>query len=184
MDKLEKYINDNRDAFDDEPLEGHFQRFDEKLKQLNQTQKRPVPSFLFLKIASVLVIVLLSANLIFSLLRKTPEKEMESLASKEMNDAVHFYSVKISSGMNQLNNLAGQGIGSEKEVSQLKKEMEEMDLLFQSLQNEYSANPNDERIINAMIEHYQTKLNIINRIKSDLENIKQIKNKNHENINL
>jgi hypothetical protein len=67
---------------------------------------------------------------------------------------------------------------------QLKKEMDEMDHLYQELQKEYSENPNDERVINAMIEYYQTKLNIINTIKTDLENVKSIKNKNHENTQL
>jgi hypothetical protein len=56
--------------------------------------------------------------------------------------------------------------------------------LYQDLQKEYSKNPNDERIVSAMIEYYQTKLNIINTIKSDLENVKSIKNKNNENTEL
>jgi hypothetical protein len=67
---------------------------------------------------------------------------------------------------------------------QLNKEMDEMDHLYQDLQKEYTKNPNDERVINAMIEYYQTKLNIINTIKTDLEYIKTIKNKNHENTQL
>ena len=86
--------------------------------------------------------------------------------------------------MSQLKQLADRGIGSEAELTQVRKEMDEMDKLHQDLQKEYSENPNDERVINAMIEYYQTKLNIINTIQTDLENAKTIKNKSHENTKL
>ena len=41
-------------------------------------------------------------------------------------------------------------------------EMKSMDSVYVSLQKELKANPNDERIINAMIEHYQTKIEVMN----------------------
>jgi len=80
--------------------------------------------------------------------------------------------------------MAGEGIGSQKELVQIKHELSEMDSLFVNLQAEYKANPNDERIINAMIEYYQTKLDIVNTIKTDLENVKNLKNKKHENTEI
>ncbi len=43
-----------------------------------------------------------------------------------------------------------------------------MDSVYVSLQKELKANPNDERIINAMIEHYQTKLDVMTYIVSQL----------------
>jgi hypothetical protein len=58
----------------------------------------------------------------------------------------------------------------------LMKEMKSMDSTYVSLQKELKANPNDERIINAMIEHYQTKLEVMTYIVSQL---KTIRNDNH-----
>ena len=101
-----------------------------------------------------------------------------------MAETATFYTTRINSGMSQLKQLADKGIGSEAELAQIKMEMDEMDHLHQDLQKEYSENPNDERVINAMIEYYQTKLNIINTIKTDLENAKTIKNKSHETTKL
>ena len=101
-----------------------------------------------------------------------------------MDETARFYTVRITSGLSQLQQMADQGIGTTQDLAQVKKEMEEMDRLHQDLQKEYSNNPNDERVINAMIEYYQTKLDIINTIKSDLEKVKSIKNKNHENTKL
>jgi hypothetical protein len=59
---------------------------------------------------------------------------------------------------------------------ELMKEMKSMDSVYVSLQKELKANPNDERIINAMIEHYQTKLEVMTYI---VDQLKTIKNDNH-----
>jgi hypothetical protein len=54
----------------------------------------------------------------------------------------------------------------------LLKEMKSMDSVYVSLQKELKANPNDERIINAMIEHYQTKLEVMTYIVNQLKAIR------------
>lgn len=184
MDKLEKIFSENRDAFEEEPLEGHFDRFETKLDQYNPVKKRKLNAWPFLKIASVLIIVLLFANLLIYVIPGKKANNIRQFANSELNETANFYTVRINSGLSQLKRMADQGIGSEQELLQVKKEMDEMDKLYQDLQKEYSKNPNDERVVNAMIEYYQTKLNIINTIKSDLENVKTLKNKNHENTQL
>jgi hypothetical protein len=184
MDKLDKLFYGQRDEFEEEPLEGHFDRFESKLNHYHTVKKRNLITWPFLKIASLLIILLLSANLFIHLLPAKTEKNPPRFANSELNETANFYSIRINSGMSQLQQMADRGIGSEPELKQVKKEMDEMDLLYQDLQKEYSKNPNDERVVNAMIEYYQTKLNIINTIKSDLEKVKTIKNKNHENKEL
>ena len=183
MDKLDKIFKEQRDAFDEEPLEGHFQRFEEKLQQFHSKKRFQLKSWPFLKIASVLIILLLSANLVIYML---PDKKINlpQYANKELNETANFYTVKINSGIVQLKQMADQGIGSEQELTIVRKELEEMDQQLQDLQKEYSKNPDDERVVNSLIEYYQTKLNIINTIKTDLENIKSLKNSNHENSQL
>ena len=62
-------------------------------------------------------------------------------------------------------------------------EMRSMDSVYLQLQKELRANPNDERIINAMIEHYQTKLEVMTYIVNQLKTIRnenQIKNANED----
>lgn len=184
MDKLDKIFKDHREAFDEEPQEGHFLRFEGKLEQYHKREKISIKSWPYLKIASVVIIVLLSANLVIYLLPDKKAKHEKQYASKELNETANFYTVKINSGIAQLKQMADQGIGSEQELIIVKKELEEMDQQFQDIQDEYSKNPDDERVVNALIEYYQTKLNIINTIKTDLENIKSLKNKNHENTQL
>ena len=54
-----------------------------------------------------------------------------------------------------------------------------MDSLMKQLQRDLKTNPGDERIINAMISHYQMKLGVMNQILDQLENI----NNNHQSSN-
>ncbi len=60
-------------------------------------------------------------------------------------------------------------------------EMKSMDSVYVSLQKELKANPDDERIINAMIEHYQTKLEIMTYIVNQLKTIRNDNQNNTEN---
>jgi lipid II:glycine glycyltransferase (peptidoglycan interpeptide bridge formation enzyme) len=57
----------------------------------------------------------------------------------------------------------------------LEKEMKSMDSIYVQLQKDLKANPDDERIINAMIEHYQTKVEVMNYI---INQLKVIRNEN------
>lgn len=184
MNKLEKLFKDQREVFDEEPLEGHFQRFEQKLDRYHSRKTASLRTWPFLRIASLVIIVLLSANLFVHLLPGKAENKNKLFANTEMNETALFYTTRINSGLSHLQQMANQGIGSNLELTQVKKELNEMDMLYQDLRKEYSQNPNDERVVQAMIEYYQTKLNIISRIKSDLENVKSIKNKNNENKEL
>jgi hypothetical protein len=63
----------------------------------------------------------------------------------------------------------------------LMKEMKSMDSTYVALQKELKANPNDERIINAMIEHYQTKLEVMSYIVNQLKSIRNDNQNKKEN---
>ena len=180
MDIWDKIIGERRHEFEEEPKEGHFDRFSEKLRVQKSKSKAPKISA-FLKIAAVLIIILLSANLIAYFRNPRKESKVAQVTKNDLGEASFYYTSKINNGIRDLEKMAGEGIGSPKEIVQIKHELSEMDSLFVNLRQEYKANPNDERIINAMIEYYQTKLDIVNTIKTDLENVKNLKRKDNEN---
>ena len=72
-------------------------------------------------------------------------------------------------------------INNPEQKEMLMNEMKSMDSVYVSLQKELKANPNDERIINAMIEHYQTKLEVMNYIVNQLKTIRNDNQNNTEN---
>ncbi|HEY3389702.1 MAG TPA: hypothetical protein VGK38_09040 [Prolixibacteraceae bacterium] len=180
MDELDKIIIENRHEFEEEPQDRHLDRFAERLK-LEEPKRKGLQPASFLKVAAVLVIILLSADLYVHFRNPKSEVKETAAAKSDLGEASFYYTNSINNGIRDLEKMASEGIGSHKELAQIKHELSEMDSLFVNLQAEYKANPNDERIINAMIEYYQTKLDIVNTIKTDLENVKHLKSKKHEN---
>ena len=187
-DNIEEIILNNlKELNDSEPLDGHFERFQAKLN--NQNKKRKFNLSIVWKVAAAVVFVLLAvnqANIYFS-----HDKQNENLAtnnsgfslasvSPEYKEVEFYYTNAINVGLNQWNNLKTDGFISETEQEMMNTELAEFEARFKNLQTDLAANPNDERVINAMLEYYQSKLEIINMIVNKLQEVKQEKNKSHE----
>ncbi len=188
-DNIEEIILNNlKELNDHEPMDGHFERFQAKL---NKQNKRKLITFsLVWKVAAAVVFVLMAvnqANIYFS-----PEKQNENLTannseftlssvSPEYKEVEFYYTNAISVGLNQWNTLKDDGFISEPEQGLMNFELSEFEVRFKTLQTDLAANPNDERVINAMLEYYQAKLEIINMIVTKLQEVKQQKNINNEN---
>ena len=194
-DYIEKIILDNLDELNDnEPQEGHFERFEQKLKR--QNKKKIISLNLVLKVAAVVVFALLAANQafiyfssenqtsIFTALNKSEKEKTKEVTlasvSPEYEEVEFYYSNAINVGLNQWDKMVEAGMISEDEQKMMDNELSEFENVFDKLQNDLQTSPNDERVINAMLEYYQTKLSVINMIVNKLEEVKQKRNKNHE----
>jgi len=182
MNKLEKQIRANRQKFDSqEPSAGHLERFEQKLhKQPSRFLFSRIPYAL--KAAVVLLLVALSSILIYEQARiyYTNQRVVSSQAiSAEFGEAKFYYTTLINNKYQEINRL---NIDDPKHNEILMSELKEMDKLFHSLQKDFQSNPNDQRVINAMISHYQLKLEIMSQIIKQLEEVNQVNNKykNHE----
>ena len=188
-DNIEEMILNNlKELNDSEPLDGHFERFQAKLNR--QNTKKKINFSLVWKVAAAVVFVLLAVNqakIYFS-----PDKQNENLAtnnsgfslasvSPEYKEVEFYYTNAINVGLNQWENLKTDGFISETEQEMMNTELAEFEERFKTLQTDLAANPNDERVINAMLEYYQAKLEIINMIVNKLQEVKQLKNIKHEN---
>ena len=184
-DELERLIINNRNSIqDDEPLEGHFERFEARLQKASKPTLK-VNFRPFLKIAAIVVFALLAVNQMRIWL--TPEKnETLSLGSisEEYREVEFYYTNAIQVGMNQWEKLSAEGFISVTEQEMMQKEQQEFDQMYQKLQEELKANPDDERVINAMLEYYQARMNIINLIINKLQEVKQQKNNRNHEINI
>jgi len=188
-DNIEEIILNNlKELNDNEPMEGHFERFQAKLNK--QNKRKPFTFSLIWKVAAAVVFVLMAVNQAY--IYFSPEKQNENLAinnsefslssvSPEYKEVEFYYTNAISVGLNQWNNLKTDGFISETEQDLMNTELTEFEERFKTLQTDLAANPNDERVINAMLEYYQAKLEIINMIVNKLQEVKQQKNMQHEN---
>ena len=91
-----------------------------------------------------------------------------------------YYTNAINVGLNQWEKLVSEGLISEEEQQMMDSELNEFEQIFEKLQGDLATSPNDERVINAMLEYYQTKLSLIHMIIEKLEEVKQKTNTSHE----
>lgn len=184
-DELERILINNRHLIqDEEPMEGHFERFEARLQKSSKTRKvilfRPL-----LRIAAIVVFVLLAVNQ--ARIYLTPEKKQDltlGSLSPEYKEVEFYYTNAIDVGMTQWNKLNKEGFVSEAEQQMMLEEQQEFDRMYKKLQQDLQSNPNDERVINAMLEYYQARMNVINLIINKLQEVKQKKNNKSHEINI
>jgi hypothetical protein len=180
-DELEKLILNNRSHFqDEEPPEGHFERFEAKLQKASKPTRKINFQPIF-KIAAVVVFVLLAVNQarIYFFPEKQDTLSLGSI-SEEYREVEFYYTNAIQLGMNQWAKFKDEGLISKEEDEMMKKEQAEFDQMYQKLIIDLKANPDDERVINAMIEYYQARMNVITLIINKLNEVKQQKYENNE----
>lgn len=184
MNNLEKHIQTNRDRIDSyEPSEGHMDRFRGKLSPAVSFYSR-IPYGL--KVAAVLLLVAVSSVLIYEQAKFyyiSRQQPIEKIIPDEFGEAQIYYTSLISKKYSEIDRLNISDPG-QKEI--LMKELKEMDRLFHFLQKDLQTYPTDERILSAMITHYQLKLEIMGQIVQQLENVNKTKStfKSHENTEI
>jgi len=178
MKNIEDLIRQNRDLFEDkEPSEGHFDRFSVKLEiRCNaKANKRSIVPYL-LRAAVVTLLVTLSSLWTWDhFIRLGSSRMTLGQVSPQYREVENYYIHQVSLMEGEIVNNELKNNPEQKEM--LVKELNSMDSVYISLQKELKAHPDDERIINAMIEHYQTKLDVMTYIVSQLKTIR------NENLN-
>jgi hypothetical protein len=189
QDKIEEMILNNLEGLNDnEPLEGHFDRFEAKLNL--QHKKKKITLNLVWKVAAAVIFVLLASNQVAIYLSQDNQRSLFSAFNKnevtlssvspEYEEVEFYYTSTINSGLSQWDKMKREGLISEEEQNMMNTELDEFQARYKNLQKDLAANPNDERVINAMLEYYQAKLSVINMIVNKLEEVKQQTNKSHE----
>lgn len=180
MDKLTEFIKENREAFDfHEPDSGHEKRF---LARLNKpvdiekggsTLKMSWKPFLMVAASITLMMVLVLGT------GQTNERDLASV-SPEMATTQDFFTTAIQAELQKLDseespefqNLIVDALFQisllEQEYLQLKKDLE--------------ISGNDKRVIHAMINNFQNRIDILKQVSEQIDQVKQLKNDSNENI--
>jgi hypothetical protein len=176
MKTIDEIIRNNRDLFEEgEPPEGHFERFSRKLEMKfhSATVKRSIVPYL-LKAAVVTLLVTLSSLWTWDHFIR-PGRNMMTLSdvSPQYREVENYYIHEVNLMESEISSFNLSDDPEQQEM--LKEEIRSMDSIYIQLQKDLKTHPNDERIINAMIEHYQTKLDVMSFI---LNQLKTIRNEN------
>ncbi len=185
MDELKKLIAENREMFDSaEPSEGHIDRFSDILNQQNKQDNKTI-NFTWtamLKVASVAILVVLSGLYVTERLFELVPEAKHTQSNPEFSETQQYYVQMVSLRIGEIEQMDKVMTSEQRQV--LMEEMTNMDNMYKKLQNDLNAMPNDPRIMQAMLQHYQMKMDILNRIINDLENVQQLNSPNHESIEL
>jgi len=167
MKPLDDYIRGNLDQFDtEEPLDGHFDRFDAKIAQL-EGRRMSRTLMILLRIAAVVLIGLVISYATireFNILKQGTDNIYSGSAGPELNEAEQFYTTQLNIAYSKIKNLRFNN--DPKEKNQVLQELSEMDKQVQAMKQDLKQNPDDERIVHAIINFYQVKIEMMDIIIS------------------
>ena len=175
MDKLEKFITENRQSFDEsEPLAGHFSRFEEKMEQQYVHTGFRVERNFLLKIAAGLLILLTVSVYIFDFAANRFSKNFtyntkSAKVPAEMQDAMNYYDNAASAKQGQIDKLACCGQDTRKIYTMANDEMQTLNANSAELQKELSENPGNERIQEAIIQNHQMKEKVMSQLVNQMK---------------
>ncbi len=161
MNTLEEIIRKNRGEFDDrEPSDGHLERFSFKLAvrlHAGKAKKSILPYLL--KAAVVTLLVTLSSLWTFDHFVRPGLKKTMTLSevSPEYREVETYYVRQVNLMENDISAI---DLDNPEQKQIMMQELASMDSTYVELQKELKANPDDKRIIDAMITHYQTKIEV------------------------
>ena len=179
MQSIEEIIRKNQKAFNDnEPATDHFDKFQKKFEdyQSGVSESWFERYNIFLKIAAAILIFATVSTLFytgsFSYLKNTISDQIVAAELPvEVMEVMQYYNVITDKKVGQIDKLAV----SEDEAAKIKqmalKELEDLENDRTELENEYSKNPNSERIINALLLNQQKRAEILDKILNVLNQI-------------
>ncbi len=174
--KLEKWISDNRELFDEPLPHGHTSRFAEKLK--NRSDKKAVyPGW-----GKAAAVILLFFSIGWAVIHSGKESGARetiaetAMVNSEIQEAEMFFAMQIKARKQEVITEAG----NDPETEQALKELEKLEKQYEELKEELVINPGNERIIAAMIENYRLRLSILEKLLDQIR-MKNIKTKKYKN---
>lgn len=161
MKKLEEIIRKNQRSFDsEEPSANHFEKFLKKLDERQIHLKRDKTIKLLTHIASTAAVILLVVSIV--LLGKTSDsgKKVTFQLPAEIMEIDIFFQRQIDKNFETLSSRIRSCPVQKKNLHSCFKEL---DKSLEFIRNDLIENPGNERVIHALVNHYQTKLEIMDQ---------------------
>ena len=177
-DRIDNLFEELRSDFDFEnPNIGHQERFLSKLKnQSQETNKNASGKFNFWKpFLGIAASVIICVGII-TILKPTQDVKDLASVSPEMSQTESFFTNAISEELLKLNE--ARTPDTEKLIDDAMKQMEILEKDYESLKIDLTESGDDKRVIYAMISNFQTRIDILKSVMETIDNIKQ---KNNEN---
>ncbi|TRO63316.1 DUF4179 domain-containing protein [Christiangramia sabulilitoris] len=165
----------------EEPDQGHKERFFRKLEQASATPEKEQK---IRRLWAPVISIAASLALVFFLLGEymsplnAANNDLASI-SPEMKQTQQFYTGLITRELNALN----EEIGPETEtiINDALEQMKKLEMNYAHLEKDLIDSGRDDRVIHAMIQNFQQRIDLLNNVLTQIEEIKSLKNQSHEN---
>ena len=177
MSIIEQRINKNKELFDVyEPIDGHFDRFQDKLQKLHKVEKISHKS-LYLKVLKVAasVIILLSVSFALFLYNNGYNNLFASKSSPELNEATEFYTAVTEQKLAKIEELSKNDVESEKLKDSALKSVNALKTENKELEKEYFVTNQDTRVFGAIINNYRLLATALDRVIENMNDIREKK---------
>jgi len=174
-DNLDSLFDDLKGQFDIEtPQNNHEQRFLEKLKGNTLTSNEvKTPSGFHWKPLLAVAAALVICFSVFTTLQNQPETMDLASVSPEMSETQDFFTVTIENELKKLNK--ERSPLTEAIISDALAQIQILEKDYQKLKTDLTESGKDQRVIYAMISNFQNRIDILNTVLEQIEDVKQFK---------
>ena len=181
-DKLKKFVQEHRQEFEfDEAPDFVWQEIENELKKQDKSWSIGSNKFQFIKVGLRIAAVFVLFFFLTGVWKQSHTNSDALFAQKypELIEAKQHYEAMIEVKMVKVksyeksNNLSGEEM--------LSGEMIELKEIYQELKGELKGNIENEKIINAMIQNYRMRLEILETLLEQLNSLKKDANSSKDN---
>lgn len=153
---IEDFIHKNKHAFEENLPKGHVERFNKKLGNYSATHAWSTSLNRMLVVAAVVVVIVTIGFVGFLTNERVIASEylLENI-TPELYETETYYHSEISYRMEILS-------GQNEIDKTIIIDLEEIDKSFDTIKKDLDENPGDERLISAVLNTYQIKLDLLN----------------------
>ena len=174
-DNLENIFKNLENQFDiEEPIIGHFNRFEAKLNNISVPKK----SYRLISYVAVAASIILLFGVWLGTSFSNKGMELAGVSSKMEETQGYFVSVIKTELTTIENERSGD---TEKLINDTLKQLIILENQYTILTLELKESAEDKRIIYAMISNYQQRVTILQSLINQIEDVKQLKKQNDEN---
>jgi hypothetical protein len=179
MKNIEDIIANNRESFDDnDPDSGHVERFRAKLEAAPPGAKESwfQRYNIILKIAASVVIfvgisILIFTNRFAEFRNTVTTKIFSTKLPQELVEVVQYYNVITNRKMSQIDQLAVSDDEARRVKEMAETELKNLEEDKAELEKEYTMNPDNERIMNALQLNQRKRAEILDKILNTMKQI-------------
>ncbi len=178
--KLETLFENLKNEFDiEEPKMGHEDRFLSKLKGEETKLIRLKPSrFHFLKPLTTIAATLIIGLGLFMLVQHKAEASDLASVSPELSETQKFFTTAIAKELSTLNN--ERSPETEPIINDALKRIDQLEKEYEKLKIDLTESGDDKRVIYAMISNFQNRIDLLQNVMAQIEEVKQLKQNNNE----